>query len=575
MGVNYQNNNRQSSKPGTSINKSQRATCNVVIYRYDDLSITKLRQLNAANDKSLSGSETNSTSGNFHTRNRIVIRNDVTRCNITKSKGSSSGTFSINIKRGKQVKDGNVQKEDVNYLNAINSGDWIMIYIKKSGEVNVDSIKPDSGFKFLGIIENVRYVEVDDPDRGSPRLEYLITGRDFGKVLEMDLFFNPIVNPETASTFLGVKFLSDSSKSIKSVAGFNPGEVIKRLVKFYLGGIYDSSSAVNETWYVPAELAKRFKSSFRSKSGGVSFVDLLNLNKIGIQIYSNGKLSGTGALPGAALIKSLPATGNVWGVLQHLQNKAVNEMYTELSVDTNGDLQPTLILRQVPFSNKKNQPTNVFTANKNSGGSNVSDSEVPSGQKTYFVDLPRVEVNSSDIKQKNVGKSDFERINHVIVVPKIDSETYDIAYVSGINVPSIQRYGLKTFQTQTSYVLDPSAGGIKNFCTRCVLLIEDWFFLAHRLFNGTVITDGIDGFVELGTNLYVKDVQQLYHIEGYSHTYQVRPGGDILYETEFNVSRGQVFDPSTQKSNFIDATNIIEPTTVVTSVLESSKDRQA
>lgn len=562
----------------TSITTSQRSTCEVVFYRFAQTDITKIERLNVTNDKSISGTATKSSKGNLQQQDRVVVRNDVARCTITKTKGNSSGTFSLTLKRGKQVKDGVIQPKDVDYLKLIHPGDWIMIYMKKGGTVDTNSNSVNSGLKFLGIVENVRYVEVDDPNRAAPRLEYIITGRDFGKVFENEIFFNPTVNNQTIQTLLGAKFLSDGKDSIagdnRAVSTYTPDQVIKNLVSFYLGGNYSSLNSNNQTWYVPKLLARTFKPNLKVK-GEVSFVDVLNTSRIGLHRYDlNHNFIKADPLPGAALIKSLPATGTVWSILQFLQNAAINEMYTELVKDKNGNLQPSLVMRQLPFSNYSGNETHAFTANArpvNKGGkaTRIPD-RVADSQKTFFVNLPILSIVSSNIKQKNVGKSDHERLNHVIISPKIDQTTYDILYATAYNVPSVQRHGLRSLQQQTSYVFSNQDPRI--YLERCVNLLVDWFFLSHQLFNGTIVIDGVNDHLEIGTNLFISDAQQLYHIEGYTHSYEIADDGRIIYNTELQVSRGQVFNASRRASSFIGPSAIDrEPTTITTSVLEGNR----
>lgn len=561
----------------TSITTSQRSTCEVAIYRWADTDITKSELLNIAKDKSLAGGGARSNEGNLNERTPpVIIRNDIVRCNITKNKGESSGAFSLTLKRGKKVVRNQVQNQDINYLDVIHSGDWIMIYMKKSGSVTVGSSASTSGLKFVGIVENVRYIEVDDPGRGSPTLQYVVTGRDFGKVFESEIFFNPVVNNQTIQTLLGATFLQDAQKSIKGdnravTTGFTPDKVIKNLVSFYLGGTVDRLNSNHQTWYVPKSLATVFNPKNRAKAS-VSFIDMLSTEKIGLHKYNaNGDARSVEIreLPGAALIKSLPSEGTVWSILEFMQNAALNEMYTELSVDKNGNLQPTLVHRQVPFSNRTNAETNPFTANKKYKKSTFTDPN-KNNDKTFFDTLPYTSITSSDIRQKNVGKSDHERINHVMVVPKIDvnTATIDQLFNTAYNVPSVQRYGLRSLRTQTAYILK-TGEGLGKFLQKCVSHLVDWFFLSHHLFNGTIITDGFDSHVELGTNLYISDVRQLYHIEGYSHTYEIVADGRIIYNTELRVSRGQSFDIQRRKSYFIGPSEVNnEPTTITTSVLE-------
>lgn len=566
-----QDQRRKTTSQTTPQIRSERASCAVVIHRYQSPDIVKLVNVNVTNDRQIANQAANSAQGNLINKTKLIIRQDIVRCSVTNDKSGVGGTFSVTIKKGKEFKNGQNTNKDVPYLQGINAGDWITIYMKRVKEItdkDIESCTPESGLKMLGIIENVRELEVDDPGSALPRLEFIITGRTFGKVFDTNIFFNPVVNQAAMQTILGVDFVKDSNGTVKTLSSNTPDAVIKRVAKFYLGGSGSTRSSANENWYIPQSVAQLFKGSIKNKPLSKSFIDLLDTSHIGLQKFTRNKFSSASALPGVALIKALPTTGTVWAVMQFLQNQAANEMFTELVTDRNGRLQPGLVLRQMPFSNKDGQETNVFAANKRFKGGTTTDSAGSS--KTFYTDLPRYSIVSTDIRSKNIGKSDHERINYVIVTPKIlDGISLDIAFVAGSNPPSIQRYGLKVFQTQTSYVLASSqnqSDGIKKYCARIVSLLEDWFFLSHNMFNGTIITDGVDGFVEVGSNLYIRDVKHLFHIEGYTHTYSISPAGPSEYVTEFRVSRGQRFDSDSNRSSFIGDSKVSnEPTTVVTS----------
>lgn len=546
------NTNRSNSgkKNVTSITRSQRSSCNVVVYRWNDTDMTKLNALDAKGEKGYEGRGQGSVTGNFNEKSKLVIRNDVIRANVSKNKSSNSGNFSITLKKGKKVVNGRTLNEDIDYLKEIHPGDWIMIYIKKSGNINTDSINQSSGFKCLGVVKNVRYLEMEDAESGKPRLEYLVTGEDFGSVFDMSVFFNPLLNQDAAQILLGAKFLTNSSTSVKgsdlpNVKDLTPDNIIKKLVGFYLGGgrgeNLDKLNSTNQTWYIPPLLGRAFNPDIRNKGIGTSFVDILKTDKIGLHRYNrDGRFQGADRLPGATFIKALPSSGSVWAILGSLQNNIANEMYTELVPDARGNLRPSLVMRQLPFSNRTTHETNPFAASAANG---ASFKEMPlSRGKTFFVDLPRHNIVSSDIIQKNVGKSDHERINHVLVVPKIDTNNIDPAFISVINTPSIQRYGLKSFQGQTQYVIDSDLGDPKKACKYFTHLLVDWHFLSHHLYNGTINIDGTNDHIQLGNNLYIEDLGQLYHIEGYTHTYEIQTAkGSNQYTIDLTVSRGQSY----------------------------------
>lgn len=577
MPFNINNISRQDKSRTTSILRQQRSSCVAVIHSYQQEDMTRLVPINFKNDQLLSNNFQKSSKGNLNVRNPLVIRQDIVRCAVTNNKGTPSGNFSLTIKRGNKIKNGVNTSDNVDYLRIIQPGDWIMIYMKKDGQIDdkdLANTKPSSGFKFLGIVENVRYLELDNPNNANPKLEILVTGQSFGKVFNTSVFFNPIVNQQTIQTILGLDYLTDSSKSKRFIDDNTADEVMRRIIRDYLGGKVVSRSSANDIWYIPQSVARVLKGQDKNKSLGKSVIDILNTKRIGIQNYNKGVLTRLTRMPGSALIKSLPSSGTIWSIMQFMQNGALNELYTEMLLDTNGTLQPGVVLRQMPFSNKPNHETNVFNAHNKYNKTNKITDFLAYNEKTYFIDLPKYDIVSSDIKQKNIGKSDHERINYVIVVPKIDNVNFDILYTAGSNPASIQRYGLKAFQAQTSYVMSPNTDGVKNYCSRAVSLLQDWFFLSHNLYNGTIITDGRNDFVEIGNNLYISDIKQLFHIEGYTHTFQISPTGDPLYETEFRVSRGQFFDPSGSKAAFISSnTDINDVTTVVTSFVPRSNEK--
>jgi len=550
---------RQTSKLTTPQVRSYKSSCAVVIHRYDNVDITKIVNINVTNDKQFAGKAQASASENLKPKSPLVIRQDIVQCLVNNDKSGIGGSFTVVVKKGKEFKNGQNTNKDVPYLKSINPGDWITIYMKRTKEISdkdLSSASSDSGLKMIGIIETVRQIEIDDANSGQPRLEFIISGRSFGKVFDTNVFANPVVNQAAIQQVLGADFLTGGpDKVIKPLADNTPDSVIRKLAQFYLGSRGVARRTANEAWYVPQSVAQLLKGNDKNKSVGRSFIDVLDL-KTRIQ-----------PLPGAALFTTLPSTGTIWSILQFFQNQAANEMYTELVKDGQGNLKPALILRQVPFSNKRNQETSVFTANLKYTKSNAPDDA--SDFKSYFTDLPRLSIVSTDIRQKNIGKSDHERINYVIVTPRIfDATKLDFEFVAGSNPPSIQRYGLKTFQTETSYVLGGKVNnndGIKSACSRIVSLLEDWFFLAHNLYNGTLLVDGVDGFVEAGSNLYIKDIQHLFHIEGYTHSYRITNSGSE-YTTEFRVSRGQRFDATSNLSSFIGDSNVDNDTnTVVTS----------
>lgn len=569
-----QNFNRKDKSLTTPIIRSQRSSCAVAIYRYANEDITKLVPINAVNDKSLGQGFNSSSAGNLNQKDFMIVRQDIVRCSVSNAK-NGGGSFSLILKRGKTFEKGSNAKintnDNVDYLNAINPGDWIMIYMKRSGELSLtdlQSASPKSGLKFIGIVENVRLLETDNSGTGTPRLDVMITGKSFAKVFETNIFHNPVVNQKDIEAVLGASFLSEASKSVKSVPGFSADSVIKKLLQFYLQGTGTAKSAANENWYVPQRLAQTLKGFDKTKRLSRGFYDILNRDKIGVQKFKNGTFTGVNAMSGAALVTSLPSSGTIWSVMQFMQNSVINELFTELTFNaTTKTLEPAVIMRRIPFSNKPEHETNVFKAHGKFSNNRKYGDPVTASEKTFFIDLPKHVITSSDIKSKNIGKSDHERINYALVVPRITQEAVVDALFTAISNPaSIQRYGLKVFNAQTSYVLDGKIG-LTNYCSKCVHMLADWFFLGHNLYNGSILIQGIDEHIEIGNNLFIKDIKQLFHIESYTHSFVADPSGTVFYETELVVSRGQFFNGSNVAAFIASSNKHNESTTVITSFL--------
>jgi hypothetical protein len=446
--------------------------------------------------------------------------------------------------------------------------------MRKGGTFKNEDLTNDvaNGLKMIGIIENVRYVEIDDATTGKPRLEYIVSGRSFGKVFDMNAYFNPIAASNNAiRTLLGAELIKNSrgiSRSgnkdaniVPASAVYSPDVLIKSLISFFYGGSLDELSRANQTWYIPKELSKLLKIT-KTIKGSPSFADMIDQSRIGLQSYSNG-IASVSPLLGKAYIKALPTSGvSAWALMKKLSNPGINEMFTDLAV-VDGKLKPAITVRQLPFSTKAADETSVFGRS--------SPPNVAPNERTYFTELPRYIINSANVRSKNVGKSEFERLNHIVVVPSNDAQIYNIAYAMSLNTTSVQRHGLKTFQVQTPFVLE-SKESFKKYCDKCVDLLTEWFFLNHMYYNGTIITDGIDDHAELGSNLYIEDLQQLFHIEGYTHTYELDAlNGKINYNSEFRVSRGQRLEGA--RAKFIGSELETDGVSISTNMLENIRNK--
>lgn len=514
-----------------SVGTSQKPACIVQVYGFVDTNETKLSALNLGKV----AERTSDATGKKVT----TINNDIVKCTIHKNKNSSSGGFSLILKRGNKESGDITSGKPIDYLKVLSPGDWITIYMRKDDVIIEGSNSKDSGLKMLGIIENVRYLEVDDPATGKPRFEYVVTGRDFGKIFESEIYFNPLINSiKDINNVMGGDFSTYAQNVLKKRSAQSADEVAKSFISYFLADKNKSPLTRNTAVFrLPTSLLPVF-------GGRDKFSDILDYSFIGLQKFTTVNQAGgkqvttlkeTKPLLGNTYVTSFPPSGTVWSFLKSYSNPALNEMIVDLA-NKDGKIVPTFQLRQIPLSHSSSDQTNVFTYN----GSSSVQSSVNDGQKTLFRELPQHVIKSTQIKQKNIGKSDFERVNSIVVVPQVPSsqgQEIKQAYLMMFNSPSVKKYGQRLLRLNTIYT---QGEDFKSITRKHTELVTDFFMLAHTFYNGTVITDGTNDFVQVGQNLYIEDVKQLFHIDGISYMYEIdQDTGTTTYNTEFRVSHGQ------------------------------------
>lgn len=533
--------NRQPVRGTTPILNAARPHCEAHFYRWARPDTTDVVYLDA-NDP---------ITGSFNRLNTerptMVVNNDILRCTVSKDKSSHAGTFTLVLKAGRVGNDGESfsTRDHIDYTKAVRPGDWVAIYITKDRGPNE---VPKTGMKMLGIVEQVFIEEFDNPTTGAPSQNFVISGKDFGKVFESQIFFSPIMNSNTAAGILGGDFLNDSLKAVSKTPTPSPDDVIKALISFFYGGALAEKNREHETWFVPPSVAALFGVNTQTKTKP-SFIDIFDYNsRVGLE-GGNGAIKGK--LPGQTVIKSLPTSGTIWQVLSYYSNALLNELYCDL-VPTASGLKPTLIFRQLPYS-------------VSAGGLKIN---TPVGQdkRTFLHALPKTTINSSQIRRKAVSKADAERINHVVVIPRVDTP-FPFGYKSALNPTSVQRYGLRSLTVETPYAAN-GPETFESYCKLCVDLLVEWFFNNEDYYSGTITVEGLNTQVPLGTNLFIEDIGQLYHVEGYVHNFEQMADGRTFFTTNFSVIRGCAISGQS-----LDRLETGISTTVTKSVLENIPSR--
>lgn len=532
---------KKPSVPGTTtVMNGARPTCEAHFYRWQKAP-AQIVKLDASSG--FGGTFTNTSKE----RPVMVVNNDIVRATVQKDKASHTGNFTLVLKAGKVGKDSDIlsTKANMDYCASVSPGDWVIIYMGKKTGPHIEK----SNIKMLGIVERVYLEEIDNPQTGTPSQTYVISGKDFGKVFETQLFSSPIMDSKTAETYYGADFLSNSLKAVAGAKGTrSPDDIMKALVSFFYGGTYASSNKEHELWYVPPSLAAYFGINIQTKTKP-SFLDIFDYQSlVGLQ---GGNDAVKGKLPGQIVVRSLPTSGNIWQVMSYYSNAAINELFCDLEFTSKG-IKPALVFRQLPYSVASG---NLKIANP------MSESE-----RTFLHALRRTSFNSSLLKKKAISKADVERINHIVVIPKMDTP-YPQAYKSTINPTSVQQFGLRSLVVETAYAATDQQS-FDAYCNNCVDLLTEWFFNSEDYYSGSISIEGLDTHVPVGSNIVIDDISQLFHVEGYTHNYEQTASGNIYFTTDFSVIRGCAISQTS-----LNRIETVQSGTIVKSVLESIPQR--
>lgn len=331
-------------------------------------------------------------------------------------------------------------------------------------------------------------------------------------------------------------------------------------------------------YLVPEEVGQALNKESRSKEGGVlAYADVVEL-LFGIQTYSNTNAdissyvmfkpdleeddplkskqhNFTGEPMLGAFLPLMPQFTNkpFWNVLEQFLNPVINEMYTCLRVNKDGDVVPQLVVRQIPFT------TSLF-ADKNAAGLPADQSgPLNQGQATQikvtpFLSLPRWKMSPVLLQSLRAGRSDATRINFVHVYGQNGYNAgIPIIRQLVVNPPvrddlDIQRSGLRPFITTVACDAVNQVGKTPGVWMQ---LVADRLIGSQFTLNGTMSCIGLSVPICEGDNLEFDGV--VYHIEGVTHQCSIDSNGVRSFYTTLSLSNGMRIEPEIKSS--IVATN--------------------
>lgn len=439
------------------------------------------------------------------------------------------------------------------------------------------------GLKFIGRVDSVRRKKTRQAMTGALNVTYNISGVGFSE-FDAALYYNKFfIAKYGGDALLWMMDFGGAENNLILGATRNKGlissqEVMPKLLRICFGvqqsfgsGVQASDSdttqsltvssrfdekenaalqgTLNKGYLVPETVGSWLGATSAIK-GSLSFVDILR-SYIGIQSYSGG---GTGTrsstlsdlramapeyrafeqntylmnddLTGEYRVLAMDFNKSVWTILQTYMNEPIDEMYTCLRADPDGNVMPTLVCRQNPMSTKWYATNGQYKV-------------------TAFTDLPRWKIHTDMIQDEDVGRSNAMRFNYVHLMGQDlpGTNVEDNGTVNFVRAPPIidpsdaNRSGLRLFEKQLSanvneaqYNNNTSPGG------KWQEIMADILMGSHLKYSGTITCKGIQEPICEGDNLEHDGV--LYHIERVTHSGSISPFGAREFSTSIQVANG-------------------------------------
>jgi hypothetical protein len=217
----------------------------------------------------------------------------------------------------------------------------------------------------------------------------------------------------------------------------------------------------------------------------------------------------------------------LWALMNQLKNPTINEMYTCIRPDVFGDLMPTVVYRQIPFSSD----------------SIVEDSSMP---LTKFLSLPRWKIPEAIVTTLDLGRSNTGHWNFIHVYGQLNpyhqEYEYDIAAQIQHNPPiadvvDMSRAGIKPYMSSVACTIEDTQ--IQGRGRVWMAAIADWNMGLQYTLNGTVSCFGIQSPIAEGDNIEIDGLA--FHIDSLSHSCGINAGFKY-FNTTLNLTHGMPID---------------------------------
>jgi len=463
---------------------------------------------------------------------------------------------------------------ETNYLAEVLPGDYLVAWIVNDEERSKSLIsrirdgqpcnKFMDGLKFFGKVHSLQKT-LNQEANGTRHVRYNLSGVGFSE-FDATLFYDPHLAEKIDAIGRYMGRISSNLNDLTSAGMVDVNKAIPFFVELLLGrGVSTNLGRGNDdirlkstaglegayAYILPTSVGALIGKTVSSKEPGIlAASDLLEL-LMGVQQYGDqkplsddelallgGDSSGLVFWPNSGetmMGRFLPnppqfTNSSVWSILSQYLNPACNEMFTVLRSNGEGNIVPTLVVRQLPFS------------------THLLDTKFPI---TQFLDLPRWKIHPILVRQVQVGRSDTLRFNFVNVqglAPLKGSRSQTAQLVA--NPPfrddlDIARSGLRNYSATIPCALEDinihNEGAETTQSSNWMDLLADILMGQHLTLTGSMTIVGVQAPICPGDNLEWDGV--VFHIESVAHATAIQQDGKKSFTTTLTLSHGVRSNP--------------------------------
>ncbi|MBA3353719.1 MAG: hypothetical protein H0U23_15085 [Blastocatellia bacterium] len=515
----------------------------------------------------------------------LVITDDCMQMSIQNSKKSPTKNLSATLKQ-----------TDVNYLTEILPGDHVLAWIvnsptkykslldrieKPDGTPASACNKFDDGLKFVGRVHSIRKTVQVSGQSGIRTSSYSLQCFGFSELNTQMYYDNNLASQDVLKNDLGQwmarlgieyqqLFADDATTGIKKN---NINLIVPTLLDLIVGRGPTKRKEINVdaadgktisatapySYTIPLQVGKLLGAE--PESGEImAYADILELLQ-GVQSYPNTQgyqvfipahkttrvrrrvsptpMLGT-FLPFFMELTNIP----LWSLLSRYLNPTINELFTALRVNPEGNIMPTIVMRQIPFTSECFDPDVKDESDNGQEKAFGPQLPTPSTASMPFTrhvsGMPRWGIPAVMIKSVDLGRSDATRFNfiHVYGQSSKTANNNSVPNQMVLNPPvrddlDIIRSGLRPYMTTVECWVSDTVGKVP---TAWMKLIADSLIGSHLTLNGTITCLGIQSPICEGDNLLFDGV--VYHIEGVSHQVGIDMMGHKAWSTSIQLTNG-------------------------------------